>query len=36
VATELSSELKIMAEWLGLQAVEIVLRGDLAAALSAA
>ena len=35
VATELSSELKIMAEWLGLQAVEILPRGDLAAALSA-
>src|SRR5215216_6159869 len=36
VATELSSELKIMAEWLGLHAVDIVLRGDLAATLSAA
>ena len=29
VATELASELKIMAEWLGLEAVEILPRGDL-------
>jgi uncharacterized protein YcaQ len=36
VATELSSELKIMAEWLGLPAVEIKARGDLAPALAAA
>ena len=36
VATELASELKIMAEWLGLGAVEIVPRGDLAPALAAA
>ena len=36
VATELASELKIMAEWLGLHAVEIVPRGDLAPALAAA
>ena len=35
VATELSSELKIMAEWLGLQRVEILPRGDLAPALAA-
>jgi uncharacterized protein len=35
VATELSSELKIMAEWLGLRAVEIQARGDLAPALAA-
>jgi uncharacterized protein YcaQ len=36
VATELSSELKIMAEWLGLERVEILPRGDLAVALAAA
>jgi len=36
VATELASELKIMAEWLGMQAVEILPRGDLAPALAAA
>ena len=36
VATELSSELKIMAEWLGLERVEILARGDLAPALAAA
>jgi uncharacterized protein YcaQ len=36
VATELASELKIMAEWLGLQAVEILPRGDLAPALAGA
>ena len=36
VATELASELKIMAEWLGLGAIEIVPRGDLAPALAAA
>jgi uncharacterized protein YcaQ len=35
VATELSSELKIMGEWLGLQRVEILPRGDLAPALAA-
>ncbi len=35
VATELASELKIMAEWLGLEAVEILPRGDLAPALAA-
>jgi uncharacterized protein len=35
VATELSSELKIMGEWLGLQCVEILPRGDLAPALAA-
>jgi uncharacterized protein len=34
VAGELASELKIMAEWLGLQAVEITSRGDLSAALA--
>jgi uncharacterized protein YcaQ len=34
VATELASELKIMAEWLGMQAVEILPRGDLAPALA--
>ncbi len=36
VATELASELKIMAEWLGLGVIEIVPRGDLAPALAAA
>jgi uncharacterized protein len=36
VATELASELKIMAEWLDLEAVEILPRGDLASALAAA
>jgi len=36
VATELASELKIMAEWLSLETVEIVPRGDLAPALGAA
>jgi uncharacterized protein len=36
VATELASELKVMAEWLGLGAVEIMPRGDLAPALAAA
>jgi uncharacterized protein len=36
VSTELASELKVMAEWLGLQAVEIMPRGDLAPALAAA
>jgi uncharacterized protein len=35
VATELASELKIMAEWLGLETVEILPRGDLAPALAA-
>jgi uncharacterized protein YcaQ len=34
VATELASELKIMAEWLGLETVEILPRGDLAPALA--
>ena len=36
VATELASELKIMAEWLGMEAVEILPRGDLAPALALA
>jgi uncharacterized protein YcaQ len=36
VANELASELKIMAEWLGLQAVQILPRGDLAPALAGA
>lgn len=36
VATELTSELKLMAEWLGLQGLEIVQRGDLAPALASA
>lgn len=35
VATELASELKMMAEWLSLQAVEVLPRGDLAPALVA-
>ena len=35
VATELSSELKIMVEWLGLDTVEILPRGNLAPALTA-
>jgi uncharacterized protein len=35
VASELASELKIMAEWLGLERVEILPRGDLAPALAA-
>jgi uncharacterized protein len=35
VATELASELKILAEWLGLGTVEILPRGDLAPALAA-
>jgi uncharacterized protein len=35
VATELASELKIMAEWLGLEDVEVLPRGDLALALTA-
>jgi uncharacterized protein YcaQ len=35
VATELASELKIMAEWLGLHAMEVQARGDLAPALAA-
>jgi uncharacterized protein YcaQ len=34
VAPELASELKIMAEWLGLERVEILPRGDLAPALA--
>jgi uncharacterized protein len=34
VASELASELKIMAEWLGLERVEILTRGDLAPALA--
>jgi uncharacterized protein len=34
VASELASELKIMAEWLGLERVEILPRGDLAPALA--
>jgi uncharacterized protein YcaQ len=36
VATELASELKLMAEWLGLEAVEVLPRGDLAPALATA
>jgi uncharacterized protein len=36
VANELASELKIMAEWLGLQVVQILPRGDLAPALAGA
>jgi uncharacterized protein YcaQ len=36
VATQLASELKVMAEWLGLEAVEVLPRGDLAPALAAA
>jgi uncharacterized protein YcaQ len=36
VATALAAELKIMGEWLGLQTVEILPRGDLAPALAAA
>jgi len=36
VATELASELKIMAEWLGLETLQILPRGDLAPALAAA
>jgi uncharacterized protein YcaQ len=36
VATELASELKLTAEWLGLERVEILPRGDLAPALAAA
>jgi uncharacterized protein len=35
IATELALELKIMAEWLGLHAVEVQPRGDLAQALAA-
>jgi uncharacterized protein len=35
VATELAAELKIMAEWLGLETVAILPRGDLAPALAA-
>lgn len=35
VATELASELKIMAEWLGLETLQVVPRGDLAPALAA-
>jgi hypothetical protein len=35
VATELAAELKIMAEWLGLEDVEVLPRGDLAPALIA-
>jgi uncharacterized protein len=36
VASELAAELKIMAEWLGLEGVEVLPRGDLAPALTAA
>jgi uncharacterized protein len=36
VATELASELKMMAEWLGLESVEVLRRGDLAPALAGA
>lgn len=35
VAAQLASELKVMAEWLGLAAVEVLPRGDLAPALAA-
>jgi uncharacterized protein len=35
VATELASELKIMAEWLGLETLQVVPRGNLAPALAA-
>jgi uncharacterized protein YcaQ len=35
VAAELASELKIMAEWLGLETLQVVPRGDLAPALAA-
>ena len=35
VAVELAAELKVMAEWLGLGAVEVLPRGDLAAVLAA-
>jgi uncharacterized protein len=35
VAIELAAELKIMAEWLGLEGVEVLPRGDLAPALTA-
>ena len=35
VAAQLASELKVMAEWLGLEAVEVLPRGDLARALAA-
>jgi uncharacterized protein len=35
VAAQLASELKVMAEWLGLEAVEVLPRGDLAPALAA-
>ncbi|HEU4909592.1 MAG TPA: crosslink repair DNA glycosylase YcaQ family protein [Propionibacteriaceae bacterium] len=35
VAAQLASELKVMAEWLGLEAVEVQPRGDLAPALAA-
>jgi uncharacterized protein YcaQ len=35
VATELAAELKIMAEWLGLEDVEVLPRGDLAPVLTA-
>jgi uncharacterized protein len=34
VAAELASELKLMAEWLGLERVEILPHGDLAPALA--
>jgi hypothetical protein len=36
VAAELASELKIMAEWLGLETLQILPRGDLAPVLAAA
>jgi uncharacterized protein len=35
VAAQLASELKVMAEWLGLEAVEVLPRGDFAPALAA-
>jgi uncharacterized protein YcaQ len=36
VAAELRAELEVMAQWLGLSDVQILPRGDLAPALSAA
>jgi len=36
VATELAFELKVMAEWLGLEALQILPRRDLAPALAVA
>ena len=36
VAPPLAAELRLMAEWLGLDSIRVVRRGDLAAALSRA